>query len=321
MKTIIVNSFSETSTSSRKRRSTDKATANFEAEITTDDSTTDEEVSESIVDTITNAEDTYDSLDSESFSSIDIDETSATTDVFTTDSATTGPTDEPTFEPTTGVPNPTTSGPTTGPTPDPTNEPTDTSTTIDGTTSTEQYTTEQPSTTGPATDDTTTTGVEITTDFMTASTTGVEITTDFTTEVTTQDSSTTESGFKTLYVSGEIEINVAWDAELADSTSDTFKDAAYSVENDLEELLELADDVTDATATVTAFTENSSSRKRRQTGASTATVRFTAEITVYESKSIDEIETSISNAIDNANPDDFNSFDSYTVYKISDNHY
>ena len=72
LKIMKVTSFSETSTSSRKRRSTDKATANFEAEITTDDSTSDDEVKDSITETIKDAVDTYDSLDTDSFNSIDI---------------------------------------------------------------------------------------------------------------------------------------------------------------------------------------------------------------------------------------------------------
>ena len=89
LKIIKVTSFSETSTSSRKRRSTDKATANFEAEITTDDSTSDDEVKDSITATIQNAVDTYDSLDTDSFNSIDIElDTLATTDASTTDATT-----------------------------------------------------------------------------------------------------------------------------------------------------------------------------------------------------------------------------------------
>ena len=139
------------------------------------------------------------------------------------------------------------------------------------------------------------------------------------TEGAADDSTTgpepTDSTIKSVSTSGEIESNVAWDDDLADPNSETFKNTASSVENDLEKLFQSSDDVMDATVTVTGFRENSG-RKRRQTDGSTTSVEFTAEVTVPASKSTDDIDSSVSNAIENADPDQFDSFDSFDSYSI-----
>ena len=78
-----------------------------------------------------------------------------------------------------------------------------------------------------------------------------------------------------------------------------------------------SDHVQDATVTITGFEEANSSRKRRQATSSKATVKYSAECTVPESKSTDDISSSVKTAVQNADLSDISSFDSSSFADFS----
>merc|ERR1712176_1632399 len=113
------------------------------------------------------------------------------------------------------------------------------------------------------------------------------------------------------------ETSVNWSDDLNDSSSAAYKTAADNAKTDLENLLTSSDDVQKATVTITGFEEATSSRKRRQATSSKATVNYSAECTVPESKSTDDISSSVETAVQNADPDNFSSFDSSSFADFS----
>ena len=99
--------------------------------------------------------------------------------------------------------------------------------------------------------------------------------------------------------------------------SELYQTTAENAKTDLETLLTSSDDVQSATVTINGFEEASSSRKRRQATSSKATVNYSAECTVPESKSTDDISSSVETAVQNADPDNFSSFDSSSFADFS----
>ena len=144
-------------------------------------------------------------------------------------------------------------------------------------------------------------------DFQTAISTSEEI---------TQDSISSASSTKSVAISGEIDTSVTWDDDLNNIYSETFQNTATSVEEDLEALFELSDDVYDVFVVVFNFKESFSRRKKRQLGDNTVSVEFSAEVIVSQRKSTDEIETSLSREIENADAADFYSFDSFDDFSV-----
>ena len=126
----------------------------------------------------------------------------------------------------------------------------------------------------------------------------------------------TSAGTKSMRITGEITTNLAWNADLADSASEIYKNSATSVEKDLTELIEYSKDVLKSNVTVTGFSEQSSLRKRRHRSVNMASVEFVAVITVRESKLVNEIETSLGNAI-KANIDHFDTFDTFDSFSVT----
>ena len=122
---------------------------------------------------------------------------------------------------------------------------------------------------------------------------------------------------KSVTVSGALATSVDWDEDLSDETSDLYTSTAESAKSDLENLLTSSDDVQSATVTITGFEEATSSRKRRQATSSKATVKYSAECTVPESKSTGDISSSVESAVQNADPTEFNSFDSSSFADFS----
>ena len=131
-----------------------------------------------------------------------------------------------------------------------------------------------------------------------------------------QDSITSASSTKSIAISGEIDTSVTWDDDLNNIYSEAFKITATSVEEDLEALFELSDDVYDVFVVVFNFKESFSRRKKRQLGDNTVSAEFSAEVIVPQRKSIDEIETSLSHGIENANAEYFYSFDSFDDFSV-----
>ena len=121
---------------------------------------------------------------------------------------------------------------------------------------------------------------------------------------------------KSVTVSGALATSVDWDEDLSDETSDLYTSTAESAKSDLENLLTSSDDVQSATVTITGFEEATSSRKRRQATSSKATVKYSAECTVPESKSTDDISSSVKTAVTNADPSQFKSFDSFAGFGV-----
>jgi len=110
-----------------------------------------------------------------------------------------------------------------------------------------------------------------------------------------------------------LETSIGWSDDLNDSTSTAYISAKSSCMSDLESLLTSSDDVYSATISISGFEEASSSRRRRSTS-SKATVIYTADCTVPESKSTDDIQDSVQDAVDNADPSQFSSFDSFDSF-------
>ena len=118
-------------------------------------------------------------------------------------------------------------------------------------------------------------------------------------------------------MSGALATSVDWNDDLNDESSELYTSSAASAKADLESLLTSSDDVQSATVTITGFEEASSNRKRRQANTSKATVNYSAECTVPESKSTDDISSSVETAVQNADPDNFSSFDSSSFASFS----
>ena len=104
---------------------------------------------------------------------------------------------------------------------------------------------------------------------------------------------------------------------MTNSESTLYQTTAANAKDDLENLLTKSEDVQSATVTINGFEEASSSRKRRQATSSKATVNYSAECTVPESKSTDDISSSVETAVQNADPDNFSSFDSSSFADFS----
>ena len=134
---------------------------------------------------------------------------------------------------------------------------------------------------------------------------------------TTADATTEAEETKSVTVSGALATSVDWSDDLNDSSSSLYQSTAESAKTDLENLLTSSDDVQSATVTINGFEEASSSRKRRQAESSKATVKYSAECTVPESKSTDDISSSVEAAVQNADPDQFSSFDSSSFADFS----
>ena len=134
---------------------------------------------------------------------------------------------------------------------------------------------------------------------------------------TTVDTTTETEETKSVTVSGALATSVDWDDALNDSSSTLYQSTAESAKTDLENLLTSSDDVQSATVTINGFEEASSSRKRRQATSSKATVNYSAVCTVPESKSTDDISSSVETAVTNADPTQFSSFDSFAGFSVS----
>ena len=149
-------------------------------------------------------------------------------------------------------------------------------------------------------------------DFPTANSTSEEI---------TQGTITSVFSTKFVAISGEIGTSVTWDDDLNNIYSENFQITATSVEEDLEALFKLSDDVYDVFIVVFSFKESLTGRKNRQLGDNTVSVEFSAEVIVSQRKSTNEIETSLSHEIENADAAYFYSFDSFDDFSIivSDN--
>ena len=144
-------------------------------------------------------------------------------------------------------------------------------------------------------------------DFQTAISTSEEI---------TQDSITAASSTKSVAISGDIDTSFTWDDDLNNIYSEAFQITATSVEEDLEALFELSDDVYDVFIVVFSFKESFSRRKKRQLDDNTVSIEFSAEVIVSQRKSTDEIETSLSREIKNADAAYFHSFDSFDDFSV-----
>lgn len=144
-------------------------------------------------------------------------------------------------------------------------------------------------------------------DFQTATPTSEEI---------TQDTIFSVFSTKSVAISGEIDTSVSWNDDLNNIYSETFQITATSVEEDLKALFELSDDVYDVFIVVFSFKESLSRRKKRQLGDNTVSIEFSAEVIVSQRKSIDEIETSLSREIENADAAYFYSFDPFDDFSI-----
>ena len=134
---------------------------------------------------------------------------------------------------------------------------------------------------------------------------------------TTADATTETEETKSVTVSGALATSVDWDEDLENEDSELYQTTAENAKTDLETLLTSSDDVQSATVTINGFEEASSSRKRRQATSSKATVNYSAECTVPESKSTDDISSSVETAVQNADPDNFSSFDSSSFADFS----
>ena len=134
---------------------------------------------------------------------------------------------------------------------------------------------------------------------------------------TTAEATTETEQTKSVTVSGALATSVDWNEDLNDESSELYTSTAASAKADLESLLTSSDDVQSATVTITGFEEASSNRKRRQANTSKATVNYSAECTVPESKSTDDISSSVETAVHNADPDNFSSFDSSSFASFS----
>ena len=350
--TVTINGFEEAS-SSRKRRqaTTSKATVNYSAECTVLESKSTDDISSSVETAVQNADpDNFSSFDSSSFASFSV-EVEETTEATTKDSTTLGTDADTTVKTTVDTTVVTTAGQTTA------EQTTTGQTTVDTTVETTvkttagQTTTKQvdatsqsvattsndattqgdltatdsaPTTTASAdptteaptpeatTTPTTTAGVT-TEDTTTADATTADATTEA--EATTQVTTVGET--KTVTVSGALATNVDWNDDLNDSSSTLYQSTAASAKSDLESLLTSSDDVQSATVTINGFEEANSSRKRRQATASKATVNYSAECTVPESKSTEDISSSLETAVQNADPAEFSSFDASSFASFS----
>ena len=120
-----------------------------------------------------------------------------------------------------------------------------------------------------------------------------------------------------MTLSGALAISVDWNDDLNDSSSFLYQSTEAIAKSELETLLKSSDDVQDATVTVTGFEEVTSSRIRRQATSSKATVNYSAECTVPESKSMDDISSSVETAVTTADPRQFRFFNSFAGFGVN----
>ena len=180
------------------------------------------------------------------------------------------------------------------------------STTKVATTNSTGPTTEAPTTTAATTKGTITAGAP------TENATTAESTTE--PEAITQVTTVGET--KKVTVSGALATSVDWNDDLNNSSSALYQSTTASAKSELETLLKSSDDIQDATVTITGFEKATSSRKRRQATSSKATVKYSAECTVPESKSTDDISSSVKTAVAAADPTKFKSFDSFAGFGV-----
>ena len=351
--TVTINGFEEAS-SSRKRRqaATSKATVNYSAECTVPESKSTDDISSSVETAVQNADPTqFDSFDSSSFASFSVtieETTEATTQdsttivtnadttaktivdttIVTTAEKTTaeqstagqGTTGQTTIDTTVETTVKTTAGQTTTKQVDATSQSV-TTTSNDATTQGDLSTTDLAPTTTASADPTTeapTPGATTTPTTTAGVTTEDTTTADATTEAEATTQVTTVGETKSVTVSGALATNVDWNDDFNDSSSTLYQSTATSAKSDLESLLTSSDDVQSATVTINGFEEANSSRKRRQATTSKATVNYSAECTVPESKSTEDISSSVETAVQNADPAEFSSFDasSFTSFSV-----
>ena len=121
---------------------------------------------------------------------------------------------------------------------------------------------------------------------------------------------------KIVTVFGALATSVDWNDDLKNKNSVFFVSTATSAKADLENLFVGASYVESATIEITEFEEVNSVRKRRQVSSSKAMVYYEAALTVPENKTTQEIENSVTSAVQNADPSQFTSFDSFDSFSV-----
>ena len=123
---------------------------------------------------------------------------------------------------------------------------------------------------------------------------------------------------KIVTVSGALATNIDWNDDLNDKNSELYLNTAVNAKADLEKLFMTSNDVEFAIVEITGFEEffNPSKRKRRQVADSKATVYYEADLTVPESMTNQEIDSSVTSAVQNADPSQFASFDTFDDFSV-----
>ena len=121
---------------------------------------------------------------------------------------------------------------------------------------------------------------------------------------------------KIVTVHGALATSVDWNDDLKNENSEYFVNTASNAKTDLENLFIGAGDIESAIIEITGFEEVNSIRKRRQVSSSKAMVYYKAAMTVPENKTTEEIENSVTSAVQNADPSQFTSFDSFDSFSV-----
>ena len=132
---------------------------------------------------------------------------------------------------------------------------------------------------------------------------------------------TAEAELQTVVLTGDIVTAYEYSAELADTSSTAFAEAAATVQQDLVVVMSRSVKVTTVVVTVTGFVEEQVGRRRRadETG-SKAKAEYEAEVEAPAEDSTDDIIGDISDTVENASDDGFDSLDtdSFASAKINE---
>ena len=127
---------------------------------------------------------------------------------------------------------------------------------------------------------------------------------------------------KIVQASGSLATNVTWDGDLNKVTiiengyihqTDLYKTTATQAKTDLENLLTNSSDVDSASVDITGFTEITATSETP----SKARVNFEANLGVPESKTTDYIENSVTEAVEKADPNEFDLFVSFDDFSVT----
>ena len=131
---------------------------------------------------------------------------------------------------------------------------------------------------------------------------------------------------KTVIVSGSLATDVDWNDELIKHSiiekgyidqTELYRTTAAKAKADLEILLTKSTDVDSASVDITDFTEIPGTTNSNETTPSKAKVNFEAALGVPDTKTSDEIDNSVTDAVQNANSTDFVSFDAFDDFEVT----